>query len=193
MWMLPKPEQMLRYSDSAIHNIFRSHTYLNCEFDPSYPPFLLTGSYILFIFIPPRLYMKQERKSGALMRTDLLTSCATEVFPSFARVSFPLSIFYVDAKHPKRAHSVWCLNSASSVLATHPVHKCQRCQSGKALWWVIGEVNDPDVLVALVDYKNISNKTLQESIESEMSGNLEKLLVAVGEKTVIRTFLRPWF
>lgn len=37
---------------------------------------------------------------------------------------------------------------------------------------------------ALVEYKNISKKTLQESIESEMSGNLEKLLVAVGEQTV---------
>lgn len=38
------------------------------------------------------------------------------------------------------------------------------------------------VLAALVEYKNISKKTLQESIESEMSGNLEELLVAVGEK-----------
>lgn len=38
------------------------------------------------------------------------------------------------------------------------------------------------VLTALIEYKNISKKTLQESIESEMSGNLEKLLVAVGEK-----------
>lgn len=37
---------------------------------------------------------------------------------------------------------------------------------------------------ALVEYKNISKKTLQESIESEMSGNLEKLLVAVGEQSV---------
>lgn len=32
-----------------------------------------------------------------------------------------------------------------------------------------------------MEYKNISKKTLQESIESEMSGNLEELLVAVGE------------
>ncbi|XP_008298913.1 annexin A3b [Stegastes partitus] len=31
----------------------------------------------------------------------------------------------------------------------------------------------------LIEYKNISKKTLQESIESEMSGDLEKLLVAV--------------
>lgn len=38
------------------------------------------------------------------------------------------------------------------------------------------------MLAALVEYKNISKKTLQESIESEMSGNLECLLVAVGEK-----------
>ena len=38
---------------------------------------------------------------------------------------------------------------------------------------------------ALVEYKNISKKTLQESIESEMSGDLEKLLVAVGENVVI--------
>lgn len=35
---------------------------------------------------------------------------------------------------------------------------------------------------ALIEYKNISKKTLQESIESEMSGDLEDLLVAVGEK-----------
>lgn len=45
------------------------------------------------------------------------------------------------------------------------------------------------VLAALVEYKNISKKTLQESIESEMSGNLEKLLVAVGEKDVFFPFL----
>uniref|UniRef100_A0A3P9IPI3 Annexin n=1 Tax=Oryzias latipes TaxID=8090 RepID=A0A3P9IPI3_ORYLA len=31
----------------------------------------------------------------------------------------------------------------------------------------------------LVEYKNISKKTLQESIESEMSGDVEKLLVAI--------------
>uniref|UniRef100_A0A3Q2PB78 Annexin n=1 Tax=Fundulus heteroclitus TaxID=8078 RepID=A0A3Q2PB78_FUNHE len=35
------------------------------------------------------------------------------------------------------------------------------------------------VISALIEYKNISKKTLQESIESEMSGDLEKLLVAV--------------
>lgn len=47
------------------------------------------------------------------------------------------------------------------------------------------------VLAALVEYKNISKKTLQESIESEMSGNLEKLLVAVGEeKRIICVFIR---
>lgn len=37
-------------------------------------------------------------------------------------------------------------------------------------------------LEALIEYKTISKKTLQESIESEMSGNLEDLLVAIGEK-----------
>ncbi|XP_034752767.1 annexin A3b [Etheostoma cragini] len=37
----------------------------------------------------------------------------------------------------------------------------------------------PQLRQTLVEYKNISKKTLQESIESEMSGNLEKLLVAV--------------
>lgn len=39
--------------------------------------------------------------------------------------------------------------------------------------------------LALVEYKAISKKTLQDSIESEMSGNLEKILVAVGEKNVL--------
>lgn len=34
--------------------------------------------------------------------------------------------------------------------------------------------------VALVEYKNISGKTLQQSIEGEMSGDLEELLVAIG-------------
>lgn len=43
------------------------------------------------------------------------------------------------------------------------------------------------VLTALVEYKNISKKTLQQSIESEMSGNLEDLLVAVGEKNVLHS------
>lgn len=37
----------------------------------------------------------------------------------------------------------------------------------------------PQLRQTLVEYKNISKKTLQESVESEMSGNLEKLLVAV--------------
>nr|XP_046230987.1 annexin A3b [Scatophagus argus]XP_046230988.1 annexin A3b [Scatophagus argus] len=37
----------------------------------------------------------------------------------------------------------------------------------------------PQLRQTLVEYKGISKKTLQESIESEMSGNLEKLLVAV--------------
>lgn len=39
------------------------------------------------------------------------------------------------------------------------------------------------LFVALVEYKNMSKKTLQESIKSEMSGNLQELLVAVGKKT----------
>uniref|UniRef100_A0A8D3C543 Annexin n=1 Tax=Scophthalmus maximus TaxID=52904 RepID=A0A8D3C543_SCOMX len=37
----------------------------------------------------------------------------------------------------------------------------------------------PQLRQTLVEYKNISKKTLQESIESEMSGNLETLLVAL--------------
>ncbi|XP_047425945.1 annexin A3b [Mugil cephalus] len=37
----------------------------------------------------------------------------------------------------------------------------------------------PQLRQTLVEYKNISKKTLQESIESEMSGDLEDLLVAV--------------
>uniref|UniRef100_A0A8C3ADH4 Annexin n=1 Tax=Cyclopterus lumpus TaxID=8103 RepID=A0A8C3ADH4_CYCLU len=39
----------------------------------------------------------------------------------------------------------------------------------------------PQLRQTLVEYKNISKKTLQESIESEMSGSMESLLVAVGE------------
>ncbi|KAL7376600.1 hypothetical protein ABVT39_011580 [Epinephelus coioides] len=37
----------------------------------------------------------------------------------------------------------------------------------------------PQLRQTLVEYKNLTKKTLQESIESEMSGDLEKLLVAV--------------
>lgn len=37
----------------------------------------------------------------------------------------------------------------------------------------------PQLRQTLVEYKSISKKTLQESIESEMSGDLEKLLVAI--------------
>uniref|UniRef100_A0A8C3AEB2 Annexin n=1 Tax=Cyclopterus lumpus TaxID=8103 RepID=A0A8C3AEB2_CYCLU len=37
----------------------------------------------------------------------------------------------------------------------------------------------PQLRQTLVEYKNISKKTLQESIESEMSGSMESLLVAV--------------
>ncbi|KAI3362416.1 hypothetical protein L3Q82_012716 [Scortum barcoo] len=37
----------------------------------------------------------------------------------------------------------------------------------------------PQLRQTLIEYKNISKKTLQESIKSEMSGDLEKLLVAM--------------
>ncbi|XP_022053686.2 annexin A3b [Acanthochromis polyacanthus] len=37
----------------------------------------------------------------------------------------------------------------------------------------------PQLRQTLIEYKNIGKKTLQESIESEMSGNLEKVLVAI--------------
>jgi len=36
-------------------------------------------------------------------------------------------------------------------------------------------------LSALVEYKSLSGKTLQESIEGEMSGRLEDILVAIGD------------
>ena len=40
---------------------------------------------------------------------------------------------------------------------------------------------------ALVEYHSLSGKTLQQSIEREMSGPLEDLLVAIGSKhTVVR-------
>uniref|UniRef100_A0AAQ6IGB6 Annexin n=1 Tax=Anabas testudineus TaxID=64144 RepID=A0AAQ6IGB6_ANATE len=39
----------------------------------------------------------------------------------------------------------------------------------------------PQLRQTLIEYNNISGKTLQKSIENEMSGNLEKLLVAVDK------------
>uniref|UniRef100_A0A087Y2K8 Annexin n=1 Tax=Poecilia formosa TaxID=48698 RepID=A0A087Y2K8_POEFO len=42
----------------------------------------------------------------------------------------------------------------------------------------------PQLRQTLVEYKNISGKTLQQSIEGEMSGELEELLVAVAVKCV---------
>lgn len=45
------------------------------------------------------------------------------------------------------------------------------------------------VCSALVEYKNISGKTLQESIEGEMSGDLEELLVAIGTFNSLRILL----
>lgn len=45
------------------------------------------------------------------------------------------------------------------------------------------------VCSALVEYKNISGKTLQESIEGEMSGVLEELLVAIGTFNSLRILL----
>uniref|UniRef100_A0A3B3UT57 Annexin n=1 Tax=Poecilia latipinna TaxID=48699 RepID=A0A3B3UT57_9TELE len=43
----------------------------------------------------------------------------------------------------------------------------------------------PQLRQTLVEYKNISGKTLQQSIEGEMSGELEELLVAVGKLSVV--------
>lgn len=45
------------------------------------------------------------------------------------------------------------------------------------------------VCSALVEYKSISGKTLQESIEGEMSGDLEELLVAIGTFHSLRILL----
>lgn len=42
-------------------------------------------------------------------------------------------------------------------------------------------------LLALVEYKSLSGKTLQESIEKEMSGNLEDILVAIGD--ILKVFV----
>ncbi len=39
-------------------------------------------------------------------------------------------------------------------------------------------------LSALVEYKSLSGKTLQESIEREMSGRMEEILVAIGDYKV---------
>lgn len=49
------------------------------------------------------------------------------------------------------------------------------------------------ILAVLIEYKNISKKTLEESIKSEMSGNLEKLLVAIGEEMFWSSFTVPPF
>ena len=37
---------------------------------------------------------------------------------------------------------------------------------------------------ALMEYRSLSGKTLQKSIEGEMSGPLEELLVAIGTKHI---------
>lgn len=41
----------------------------------------------------------------------------------------------------------------------------------------------------LIEYKSVSGKTLQESIESEMSGKLEELLVAIGMENIHLSFI----
>ncbi len=40
---------------------------------------------------------------------------------------------------------------------------------------------------AILEYKNISGKTLQKSIEKEMSGKLEDLLVAIGTFLILNS------
>lgn len=45
---------------------------------------------------------------------------------------------------------------------------------------------------AMVEYKSISGKTLQESIESEMSGKLEELLVAIGMENIYLTLVMKY-
>lgn len=56
--------------------------------------------------------MKQERKSGVQMRTNLLTSCATGAFPSFARVGCLFEHFFsVDANVIRHKSHTAVLNS----------------------------------------------------------------------------------
>lgn len=49
------------------------------------------------------------------------------------------------------------------------------------------------VCSALVEYESISGKTLQESIEGEMSGELEELLVAIGTTNALGGFCSRFF
>lgn len=76
--------------------------------------------------------------------------------------------------------------SLSTSFVTEAFHNSDKVRA--ALSWILysGDLIVPNFsscvcFTALVEYKNVSGKTLQQSIESEMSGRLEDVLVAVGK------------
>uniref|UniRef100_A0A8C5H1X8 Annexin n=1 Tax=Gouania willdenowi TaxID=441366 RepID=A0A8C5H1X8_GOUWI len=151
---------------------------------------------LVALVTPPDLYDCQEFIK-AIKGAGTTESMLTEIFASRSnRQIKALSEAYLKVDHILYLPHEWfpSLSSQGKRDESTNVDKAKAKADAKALYeagekkWGTDEAKFVDILChrsvpqlrqTLVEYKNISKKTLQESIESEMSGDLEELLVAV--------------
>ncbi|XP_061590291.1 annexin A3b [Cololabis saira] len=160
---------------------------------------------LVALITPPALYDCHE-VTGAIKGSGTTESTLTEIFASRSnRQIKAMSEAYLEETgrlmiHDLKSDVAGDYGKALLTLAegkrdeTTSVDAAKAKADAKALYeagekkWGTDEDKFIDILCTrsvpqlgqtLVEYKNISKTTLQESIESEMSGDLEKLLVAV--------------
>uniref|UniRef100_A0A7N8WNU2 Annexin n=1 Tax=Mastacembelus armatus TaxID=205130 RepID=A0A7N8WNU2_9TELE len=161
---------------------------------------------LVALVTPPGVYDSQE-VIGAIKGPGTTESILTEIFASRSNKQIialseaylaNLTLKLISKQMPKKPNTsvtmLFCLFSQGKRDESTNVDAAKAKADAKALYeagekkWGTDEGKFIDILChrsvpqlrqTLVEYKNISKKNLQESIESEMSGDLENLLVAV--------------
>uniref|UniRef100_A0A7N8WYE5 Annexin n=1 Tax=Mastacembelus armatus TaxID=205130 RepID=A0A7N8WYE5_9TELE len=154
---------------------------------------------LVALVTPPGVYDSQE-VIGAIKGPGTTESILTEIFASRSNKQIiALSEAYLaktgrSVIHDLRSEVSGDYGKALLILAEvqHHIFYCNASQialyeAGEKKWGtdegkfidILCHRSVPQLRQTLVEYKNISKKNLQESIESEMSGDLENLLVAV--------------
>uniref|UniRef100_A0A3Q3LGF5 Annexin n=1 Tax=Mastacembelus armatus TaxID=205130 RepID=A0A3Q3LGF5_9TELE len=150
---------------------------------------------LVALVTPPGVYDSQE-VIGAIKGPGTTESILTEIFASRSNKQIiALSEAYLaktgrSVIHDLRSEVSGDYGKALLILAEvqHHIFYCNALyEAGEKKWGtdegkfidILCHRSVPQLRQTLVEYKNISKKNLQESIESEMSGDLENLLVAV--------------
>uniref|UniRef100_A0AAQ5X770 Annexin n=1 Tax=Amphiprion ocellaris TaxID=80972 RepID=A0AAQ5X770_AMPOC len=140
---------------------------------------------LVALVTPPAIYDCQE-VIRAIKGAGTTESTLTEIFASRSnRQIRALSEAYLAGKLTQG--TVRKLAAVHDVMRPIIVKFCALYEAGEKKWGtdeekfidILCHRSVPQLRQTLIEYKNISKKTLQESIESEMSGNLEKVLVAI--------------